>query len=366
MVRFGFLIFVSLAICASSADKKLIEFGWDEPDPEFMRESIEQLERSPFDGCVFHVNAKKPSGGGGGNSFTWDAWGTRLFTMEELKPALEDLKAVQARKFKRNFLRFNTTPGKLDWFDDHSTVITNAELAARFAREAGCPGLLFDIEQYDGPLFDYRKQRDAATKSWDTYAAQVRQRGREVMAAFQRGFPGLEVFLTFGYSLPWAQCGGKKEKLPDAHYGMLAPFMDGLVDAAEGKSKLIDGHELSYGYKDPQQFVEAARTMREGLLPIVAADTNKYLKVLSVSFGLWMDQNWRKYGWNTNHFSTNYFTPEKFEASLRKALDVADDYVWIYTETPRWWSKDGGPVKLPQAYDAAVRRAAGRVPAATP
>jgi hypothetical protein len=343
-----------LTALATAAEKKLIEFGWDEPDPEFMRAHADQLEASPFQGCVFHVDARKADGSKAG-SFTWDAWGTRKFTMEELAPALAELKAAKLRRCKHNFLRFNTTPAKLDWFDDHAAVIQNAELAARFAREAGCPGLLFDIEQYDGPLFDYRKQRDAATRSWDVYAAQARQRGREVMAAFQRGYPGLEVFLTFGYSLPWAQCGGKKEKLPDAHYGMLAPLMDGLVDGATGETKLIDGHELSYGYKDPQQFVTALKTMREGVLPIVA-DTNKYKKAFSFSFGIWMDQNWRKHGWDTNDFSKNYFTPETFEAALRKALELADEYVWIYTETPRWWSKDGGLVKLPAAYDAAVRR----------
>ena len=51
------------------------------------------------------------------------------------------------------------------------------------AREGGCKGILFDIEQYTFQLFNYRKQRDAATKSWDEYAAQVRKRGREVMEA---------------------------------------------------------------------------------------------------------------------------------------------------------------------------------------
>ena len=349
----------ALALASWAAEKKLIEFGWDEPDPDFIREHSEQLERSPFHGCVFHVDAKKPDGGKAG-SFTWDAWGTRKFSMEELAPALKSLQAARLSRFKHNFLRFNTTPAKLDWFDDHSTVVANAALAARFAREAGCPGLLFDIEQYDGPLFDYRKQRDAATKSWDVYAAQVRKRGSEVMTAFQRAYPGLEVFLTFGYSLPWAECGGRKEKLPDAHYGLLAPFMDGLVDAAEGKTKLIDGHELSYGYKDPEQFVRAMNTMKMGLLPIVA-NTNKYAKVFSFSFGLWMDQNWRKHGWDTNDFAKNYFTPETFGASLQKALEVADEYVWIYTETPRWWSKDGVTVKLPAAYDTAVRKAQAAV-----
>lgn len=352
-------IFTALAAVSHSlaAEKKLIEFGWDEPDTTFIREQTAQLDASPFHGCVFHVNAKKLDGAAAG-SLTWDAWGTRNFTMQELQSPLDDLRAAKLTHCKHNFLRFNTTPAKLDWFDDHAAILHNAELAARFAVEAGCPGLLFDIEQYDGPLFDFRKQRDSS-KSWDQYAGQVRRRGREVITAFQRGYPGLTVFLTFGYSLPWFQCGGKVEKLADARYGLLAPFMDGLVEGAEGNTKLVDGHELSYGYKEPKQFADAYQTMRQRLLPIVA-DTNKYLRVISCGFGLWMDQNWRKNGWNTEDFSTNYFKPDVFGTAVRAALDTADEYVWIYTESPRWWSKEGGSVKLPKPYEAAVREAVKR------
>jgi hypothetical protein len=55
--------------------------------------------------------------------------------------------------------------------------------------------------------------------------------------------------------------------------------------------------------------------------------------------------------------SKNYFTPESLEVSVREALRIADDYVWVYSETPRWWSAEGKPVKLPPAYHAALRRA---------
>ena len=40
---------------AGSSAKKLIEFGWDEPDTGFLRRHRDQLEQTPFDGCVFHV-----------------------------------------------------------------------------------------------------------------------------------------------------------------------------------------------------------------------------------------------------------------------------------------------------------------------
>ena len=72
-----------------------------------------------------------------------------------------------------------------------------------------------------------------------------------------------------------------------------------------------------------------------------------------------MDRDWRKNGWDVEDLSKNFFTPEAFQISVRAALDNTDEYVWIYTETPRWWSKDGGPVKLPKAYDEALRSARG-------
>jgi hypothetical protein len=342
---------------SSSATKKLIEFGWDEPDTHFLREHIQEMEKTPFDGCVFHVNYQKPGGGEG--NFTWECWGERSFAEEELRSAREDLTSCRFTRFTHNFLRFNTTPAKLDWFDDYSAVIHNAQLGGALAREGRCPGVLFDIEQYDGRLFDYRKQRDNQQKSWELYAAQARKRGHEVMEAFQKGYPGLTVFLTFGYSLPWSETKAGKKSLADCHYGLLAPFLDGMVQAALGDTRLVDGYEISYGYKDPARFGAAYRTMKEELLPIVA-DPDKYGRVFTFGFGIWMDHDWRKKGWDTVDFAKNSFSPEAFERSVSQALATADEYVWIYTETPRWWSQEGHSVQLPEAYVEALRRARER------
>ena len=334
--------------------KKLIEFGWDEPDTEFLRQHVAQMERTPFDGCVFHVNYLKPKGGRG--NFTWEGWGTNAFSAADLKQSLDDLKATRFRRFTHNFLRFNTTPAKLDWFDDYSAVVNNARLAARVAREGRCKGLLFDIEQYEGQLFNYRKQRDVAGKSWEVYAAQVRRRGREVMGAFQEGFPNLTLFLTFGYSLPWQESGAGKGALAECHYGLLAPFLDGMLEAARGRAVIVDGNELAYSFNDTQRFAMSYQTMKESLLPIVH-DASAYPRFFSFGFGLWMDYDWRTKGWDENDVSKNFYSPEAFGASVRTALAAADEYVWVYTETPRWWSAEGKPVKLPVAYVEALWRA---------
>jgi hypothetical protein len=361
-VWIGLVAWVGWTFCGSAAlfaagkpvVKKLIEMGWDEPDTAFMRQHVEEMERTPFDGCVFHFFYTEPNGSQG--NFMWEGWGKRAFSEAELQPALDDLQAVSWHRFSHNFLRFNVTPGDVDWFDDFSPILNNACLAAGLARAGQCAGIMLDTEQYQAPLFEYRRQRDAQQKSWDQYADQARRRGREMMEALQAGFPGLTVFLTSGYSLPWAQSLEGRAPLAACTYGLLAPLLDGMVEAAHDGTRLVDGCELSYGYRTPARFDLAYQTMNLELLPMVA-DTEKYQAVTSLGFGIWMDYQWRHYGWDVEKVNRNYYTPDQFEASVHRALEVADEYVWVYAETPRWWSAEGQSVALPVAYQAALRRA---------
>jgi hypothetical protein len=337
-----------------SRRRKLIEFGWDEPDTAFLKKNQSAIEKAPFDGCVFHANTTVP--GKAPDNFTWLCWGRRRFTEGELAGAREDLRSISWTRFHHNFLRFNVTPGDLDWFDDHGAVLANARLAASLAREGRCEGILLDTEQYERKLFDYRKQRDADRKSWEDYAAQARRRGREVIASFQQGDPDLTIFLTFGPSLLWRQSGGGKKPLADCDYGLLVPFLDGMIEGARGKTKLVDGYELSYGYRGPEQFAMAHETMTKKAARLVS-DPAAYGRVVSAGFGLWLDRDWRKQGWKTDNLESNYFSPEQFLVALRSAHCWSDEYVWIYTETPRWWTSGGNTVALPEAYVNAVNRA---------
>src|SRR2546423_13818858 len=122
-------LLTSSALAGPRSDqKKLIEFGWDEPSTEFLRAHIAEIEKSPFDGVVFVAPWKKPGGGGGGDGFMWDCWSKRAFTIEELQPAIDDLKATPFKKLKYNFLRIDTTPSKAqwdkeDWFGDFSVIL---------------------------------------------------------------------------------------------------------------------------------------------------------------------------------------------------------------------------------------------------
>ena len=68
-----FIAGTSIAQTTRSA-KKLIEFGWDEPDTAFMRRHIARMEQTPFDGVVFHV-LSDPTNGKPGN-FMNEGWGS--------------------------------------------------------------------------------------------------------------------------------------------------------------------------------------------------------------------------------------------------------------------------------------------------
>ena len=295
----------------SSPQKKLIEFGWDEPDTGMLQRLKDQFEQSPFDGCVFHVvthDAQRAE------NFTWLCWGRRRFTDLELKPALDELASVAWTRFRHNFLRFNVTPADLDWFDDHAAVISNARLAAKIARAGHSEGILLDTEAYQAKLFDYPKQRDASRRTWDEYAAQARNRGREVMSALQEGFPDLTVLVTFGHSLPWKQSDGGKKPLAECRDGLLVPFLDGIIDSAKGNSRLVDGYEASYGYRDTSLFAQAREVIKLKSSEL-ASDRLKYQNVVAAGFGLWLDYDWPKHGWNTTKVESNYFSPEHFETS---------------------------------------------------
>ncbi len=344
-----------------SRPRKLIEFGWDEPDLAFLLRNRAEMERSPFDGCVFHVNTSVP--GKQPESLTWLGWGRREFKLEEFQVLLKDLAAnplvnsdPQRKSFDHNFLRFNVTPGKLDWFDDHRAVLANARLAGSLARLGSCDGILLDTEQYEGRLFDFKQQRDAAHRAWPEYAAQARRRGREVMAAFQEKYPNLTLMLTFGPSLIWSESQGGKEPLEACRYGLLVPFVDGLIDAAQGQTRIVDGFEQSYGYRVAAAFDQAHELMTSKAASLMA-DPPAYRRLISAGFGLWLDYDWRKHGWKPDKPEANYFSPERFHDALRAALARSDEYVWIYTEKPRWWSNEGKPLELPDAYVQSIRKA---------
>jgi len=330
-----------------SPEKKLIEWGWDEPTPAFMRANAARMDTYGFDGVIFHAEAVR---GGKRSNFAWECWGATRFEAADLAESLADLKAAQGqlRRLTENFLRFNVCPGNVDWFDDaaFAVVLHNAELAGQFARDGGCRGLMFDIEMYNEPLFSYPKQAHRETRSFADYEAKVRERGQALMQAFSRHYPDITVLLTYGYGITGV--GGDRSRVS---YGLLKNLLDGMFDTATDGATLVDAFEGAYSYRTHTEFAKARETVLKALVR-QTGNPAQYRRHVRLGFGIWMDNRYGAKAWHTDDLSQNYFTPEEFEYSVCCGLEVADRYVWVYTEHPRWWTNE----RLPEAYREALLR----------
>lgn len=352
-VVFCFVVIVTVALAAPTATalppgKKLIEWGWDEPGPAFMREHARQMDRVGFDGVIFHADAVR---NGAAMNFTWECWSKKMFEWSDLAGSLANLQACRFVRMTDNFLRFNVCPGDVDWFDDAGMAVvwSNAKLAARLAKQGRCKGFMFDVEMYGKPLFSYPAQALKDTKSFEAYEAKVRQRGREFMQAVNSEYPDITMMLTYAYTIT-----GTKPARPKAPYGLLKAFLDGMFEAAAPKTTIVDGYEGAYSFRKHSQFEGAKRVIREQMSE-VSGVPHAYRKHIRAAFGIWMDMDFRRYGWHTNvaDFEANYFTPDEFSYSVFSGLDVTDKYVWIYTEKPLWWTH----TRVPYAYRRALHQA---------
>ncbi len=297
------------------------------------------MEQSPFDGLIFHV------AGDQGENLCWEIWGERRFAVSQFQKSLADLQATHFQRFTERFVRVNVTPGKVDWFDDAAwkVVAQNFGVAAEVAKQGRCAGLMFDNEQYQSSLFEYRKQPHRDKKSFADYGAKVRQRGAEWMREVAEHDPNITILLTFGYGITRPVPGEKDRSQSD--YGLWSDFLDGMLSACAPATRIVDAFENSYGYRRPDQFERAYRLIKQKALAWTG-EKEAYRRHVQAGFGIWMDNDWNKYGWNATDFSKNYFQPEGFGESVRMALRTTDEYVWSYTEKSRWWTNE----QLPAAY----------------
>ena len=171
------------------------------------------------------------------------------------------------------------------------------------------------------------------------------------MTAFQEGFPDLTVFVTFGHSLVWKQSDGGKKPLADCPDGLLVPFLDGMIEAADGKDparrRPRDVVWIPRVRRSSSQAREAIKVKAAGL----AADPLKYQSRRLRR--LWPLARLRPAQVTAGRPTRSRATispPSVSSRACERPSNNADEYVWIYTEKPRWWSKSGKPVDLPLAY----------------
>ena len=312
-----------------SGEKFLIEFGWDIPDARTLAAAA--AADTPFDGAVFDPQVTPTDGKS--ERFSWMAFGARAVLDADVRRIVNELARTPAEFRRRSFLRMNVTPGDVDWFEDWTAILTNARAAARIIRAGKLAGVLFDVEQYQGKIFDFRARPKG--KDFAAYEQQAKRRGAEFIQVMSEAGRSLELLLTYGYSLA-------DRDRPRAEYGLLPAFLDGLCSVRNPNTRIIDGYEYAYPFKDRRAF-------ERGRQEILRDSDGR----LGVGFGIWLDWNSGARGWSADRLDKNWFSPDEFGAAVRHALDFSDKYVWIYSERLNWWTHE----RLPSAYHQALEKA---------
>lgn len=343
---------VTQAFAAGSAavfHKKFIELGWDIPSTVWLRERWREMEQTaPFDGVMFKLEAKDDQGRRVTSEAIWDG---HPWQREWLEPARADLKACRFDRFTDNFLRFNATPGNLDWADDAgwAALAEKAGLCAELMKATGGRGLAIDFESYGAHQFKFDP---ANGKPFSTAAALARKRGGQFVQAIAREFPDA-ILLTLwmnSINLKAGASDAPDAMLASSSYGLLPAFVDGMLDAAPPAMVLVDGCEHGYYLDSAEEYLRAAHEMRSwtgaAMRLVSPANRPKYRQQVQAGFGFYLDMFLND---ATNRYyrgPLNGSRLARLERNLGFARDAADEYVWVYGEQCRWW---GQPLNVPHS-----------------
>jgi cyclophilin family peptidyl-prolyl cis-trans isomerase len=320
--------------------KKVIEYGWDVPTPEYVRDHIRDMEKRPFDGLMMRTAA------GGGGVFDVKKWDENAFQKD-----IDALAATKWEKFTDNFLMMYSA-STMDWFSDADwqTIAHNVGLCAKAAKAGGCKGLVFDPEPYGDSPWSYGTQKHAKEKSFAEYQAMARKRGAQFMDAMQKEMPNVRLLTffqlsLFGGTLDERDPAVRQKQLQGEGYGLLPAFLNGMLDAAGPDVVITDGNEPSYYYTKALDFFSIYHTIRQRALTLVAPENvRKYQSQMQVSQALYIDHLFK---YRDMKYIADALTPEErakwFEHNVYYALKTADEYVWCYSEKMNWWKNENVP-----------------------
>ncbi len=353
---------------AEAPEKKLIAVGWDMPNAQRFRANLEVMETTPLQGCSVRF------AGPGNAPALWFSFSREPYDEQVVAQFLEDIKAVQPQRLRHRFLLLNANPGDVDWFDDAGweTIVEHWRTAARVVHEGGLAGIMFDPEAYRDPhrAFDWSAQAQAEAHSFSQYCEMARLRGREVMAAVAEECPQTTILALFLLSIhvQAVQFDAPQELLSGHAYGLLPAFVDGWLDVAPPTMTFVDGCENAYRYNSRLEYLNAANLIRNKCQRLISAENRtKYRAQVQVGFGVYLDAYVNPPD-NTWYIDPGTQTPvQRLAENVADALDVADEYVWIYGEQASWWpvphptaDKIRWPEKLP-GIETALRLASDPV-----
>lgn len=311
--------------------QRLIQWGHDTPRLQEIPTYAEQISKLPFDGLVLDI-ASPDDGRGLSWTLFEDAVDENL--LDEIRSGFSD---YEWGNLTDNFLRVNIYNPELTW-DAWDIPLANVSEIAALAQDLGFKGILFDTEQYGAvDIFDYPAQNEKHPQSFDTYRELAFQRGVDTMQALQEAYPDITIIYSLGITHRITWFGSPP--LDEHRYGLLVPFIEGMVSVASPSVTLVDGYESSYLYRTETEFETAYKWIRGGVSTQLA-DGDRYRNTMQAGFGLWLDPYCGDGGLPEDGCG---FTPDEFNTALSLALQYSDRYVWLYDEHIDWFNDEGIP-----------------------
>ncbi len=324
----------------AATGKKLIEYGCDQfyaSDPAFIRDNIRKMEERPFEGIAFRLPAQES------NIFDVKDWKEDPDYREN---QLKVVSSIKWDKFTDNFLTIYSV-SSMDWYSDSDweKVLSKVKYNAKAARAAGCMGIVFDPESYGSSPWHYAKQKHIDQYTFEQYSVKAYQRGQQFMNAMESEIPNLKLLMFLQYSwLHYNTHNLDPAKRPAAIekniYGLMLPFLNGMLDQAGPKVQLIDGNEASYYYTKPEEYYSYYWAIRQGSQINVPHELKeKYERQVRAGNAVYLDHLYAM------RFKPNVsagMTPEErakwVEQNVYYALKTSDEYVWLYSERMDWFN----------------------------
>jgi hypothetical protein len=315
----GIVTALSLAAVAAerplhSPDKKVIELDWVTPDAAYLAEHIREMEKFPFDGIALQAGAEDAS--------MLDA---RPWGHDPVYCDVEGLAKVEWRRFRHNFLL--CSPNLVDgfsWFDDRqwATILDNMRMLARAARAASGDGIMFDPET-DRDRSPWPYARTGEGRPREEVEAKVRQRGREIIDAWQSEMPDVKVLSlwVFGYNIPT--------------WDLLPAFFNGILDGLGPQAVLIDGDESSYYWASTNTWFDSGLHGEKYIKP---ENLEKWRTQVQLARSPYTDLIWGRYVWEGYEWKASLDDMRRrWEHNIYYGLATADEYIWCHSEMMAYW-----------------------------
>ena len=331
---------------ADRPGKKLIEFG-TVPRTAFLKERIREMEGDafagldtgisepcPFDGVVFGITGARD----GKPVHAEYVFKRERNEREWFGEALAELEEVAFERFTDNFIRLESTPNETRWFSDADweTACQNLEIVLEAAKGCKARGILFDPEPYTASsMWNYTRLPNPEAEPYLACAAEARRRGRQFMSTIQSELPNavfLSLFLLSGFR-GMAREEHVSAALAGHPYGLLPPFLDGMLDAAGPEITFVDGNASSYYYQTEREFTDSFRFMKQEALRLVAPENRrKYLAQVQGGQAMFLDLVLGK--WSASELLRNRGEDQKgnlVEKQAYLALANSDAFVWCFS-----------------------------------